>query len=92
MEAMAVGVPVVTTYISGIPELVTDGVTGWVVPASNAALLADKLAEVRGDDRLSIVQAARERVQAQHDIAVNAPQLAALLRSCHSISSRGTAV
>jgi colanic acid/amylovoran biosynthesis glycosyltransferase len=92
MEAMAVGVPVVTTYISGIPELVTDGVTGWVVPASNAALLADKLAEVRGDDRLSIVQAARERVQAQHDIAINAPQLAALLRSCHSISSRGTAV
>jgi glycosyltransferase involved in cell wall biosynthesis len=91
MEAMAVGVPVVTTYISGIPELVIDGVTGWVVPASNAALLAHKLAEVRGERRLAIVQAARERVQAQHDIAINAPQLAALLRSCHSISPRGTA-
>lgn len=40
VEAMAAGVPVVTTPISGIPELVDDEV-GWVVPPEDpAALLA----------------------------------------------------
>ncbi len=43
MEAMAVGLPVVTTYISGIPELVVDGVSGRVVPAARPDLIADAL-------------------------------------------------
>ena len=88
MEAMAIGVPVVTTYISGIPELVIDGVTGWVVPAANAELLADKLEQVNGPDRLAIIQAARQRVECRHDIASNAPQLAAHLRACHDRTDR----
>jgi colanic acid/amylovoran biosynthesis glycosyltransferase len=90
MEAMAVGVPVVTTYISGIPELVIDGVTGWVVPAANAELLADRLADVRGPSRQAVIDAARNRVECRHDITVNAPQLAALLRSSHNDQASST--
>lgn len=50
-EAMAAGVPVVTTGLSAIPEVVQDGVTGFVVPPANPVMLSRKLAEVIGMDR-----------------------------------------
>lgn len=40
MEAMAQGRPVISTYIAGIPELVEDGKTGWLVPAGDSETLA----------------------------------------------------
>jgi colanic acid/amylovoran biosynthesis glycosyltransferase len=43
-EAMASGLPVISTFHSGIPELVTDGVSGFLVPERNIGLLADSLA------------------------------------------------
>lgn len=42
-EAMAAGKPVVTTHVSGIPEVVVDGETGLVVPPRDAPALADAL-------------------------------------------------
>ena len=45
MEALALGRPVVSTYIAGIPELVENGVNGWLVPAGSVTALADALAE-----------------------------------------------
>jgi colanic acid/amylovoran biosynthesis glycosyltransferase len=39
-EGMAVGLPIVTTNHSGIPELVQDGITGWLVPERDAEALA----------------------------------------------------
>ncbi|RTL66656.1 MAG: glycosyltransferase, partial [Hyphomicrobiales bacterium] len=35
MEAMALRRPVISTYVAGIPELVRDGETGWLVPAGS---------------------------------------------------------
>ncbi|MEI4479854.1 glycosyltransferase, partial [Klebsiella pneumoniae] len=35
MEAMALRRPVISTYVAGIPELVRDGDTGWLVPAGS---------------------------------------------------------
>lgn len=43
-EAMATGMPVVSTRHSGIPELVHDGTSGFLVPERDAAALADRLA------------------------------------------------
>lgn len=43
MEALAVGRPVIATRIAGVPELVEDGVSGWLVTAGRADLLADAL-------------------------------------------------
>lgn len=42
-EAMAIGLPVVSTYHGGIPELVEDGKSGFLVPERDASALADKL-------------------------------------------------
>ena len=43
MEAMAVGRPVVTTRIAGIPELVRDGQDGWLVPPGSLEDLVDAM-------------------------------------------------
>jgi len=43
MEAMATGLPVVSTYNGGIPELVKDGVSGFLVPEKNVAMLVKKM-------------------------------------------------
>ena len=43
LEAMAAGLPIITTRNSGCGSFVQDGVNGWLVPAGNAAALADRL-------------------------------------------------
>lgn len=69
MEAMAVGVPVVTTWIAGIPELAESGVTALTVPPARADLLADALRQLASDAklRLRLAKAARQRIEQQHD-------------------------
>lgn len=42
-EAMACGLPVISTRHSGIPELVSDGVSGFLVPERDAAALAERI-------------------------------------------------
>ncbi len=49
LEAMAAGVPVVATEVSGIPEVVTDGATGRLVPPQRPDLLADALEKLLAD-------------------------------------------
>jgi glycosyltransferase involved in cell wall biosynthesis len=51
-EAMACGVPVVTTPISGIPELIDDGVNGLLVPTDSPDALADAVTRLRDDPGL----------------------------------------
>jgi glycosyltransferase involved in cell wall biosynthesis len=80
MEAMASGVPVLTTYISGIPELAIDHNNALVVPAARADLLADGLAEMLTDSALRnrLVDAAAASVREQHDVDRNVLALARL--------------
>ena len=53
MEAMASGVPVVATRLSGIPELVEDGVTGLLVEPHDPERLAAALERLLADDALA---------------------------------------
>ena len=39
-EAMAVGLPVIASNVGGFPEVVIDGVTGFLIPEKDPALLA----------------------------------------------------
>jgi colanic acid/amylovoran biosynthesis glycosyltransferase len=52
MEAMAVGLPVVSTTIAGVPELVINEESGLLVPPGRADLLANALARLVGDGEL----------------------------------------
>jgi glycosyltransferase involved in cell wall biosynthesis len=69
MEAMAAGVPVVTTWIAGIPELAEAGVTALTVPPSRADALAEAMRRLADDAplRLRLSLAARARVEERHD-------------------------
>ncbi len=83
MEAMACEVPIVSTGISGIPELVEDGVTGRLAPEKDADALAQILKELLEDmnriERLG--KAGRERVLKDFCISQNAAKLRELIRS-----------
>lgn len=52
MEALASGLPVVTTTVGALPEAVTHGETGWIVPPGDAPALADALTGLVSDASL----------------------------------------
>lgn len=81
MEAMACGLPVVSTYHSGIPELVVDGVTGFLTPERDVDALALALQHlVEHPARWPAMgAAARAVVERQHSIEVLNDRLVELL-------------
>ncbi len=84
MEALALGRPVVTTAIAGIPELVQSGVTGWLVPAGSVDALATAMREALETvpERLAEMgRAGVVLVAKDHDAAREAAKLTALFRS-----------
>jgi glycosyltransferase involved in cell wall biosynthesis len=66
VEALAAGLPSVVTAVGGVPEVVTDGREGLLVPAGSPQLLADAVARLLADDELraQMSRAARERSRA----------------------------
>jgi len=81
MEAMALERPVVTTYVAGIPELVQDGLSGWLVPAGDIGQLTKAIRECLDapDERIIVMgRAAREKVLRSHNIAAETEKLASL--------------
>jgi glycosyltransferase involved in cell wall biosynthesis len=64
LEAMAAGVPVLASAVSGIPEMIQDGVNGRLVAPRSPGLVADVLAELLGDasQRARLAAAARRFV------------------------------
>jgi len=76
-EAMALGIPVVTTRVSAIPELVTDKVTGRLVEVDDDAGLAQAVAELVDDPQLTqtYATAALERVSILFDQEANIDEL-----------------
>jgi glycosyltransferase involved in cell wall biosynthesis len=82
IEAMASGVAVVASHLSGIPELVEDGVTGLTVAPGDETGLAAAIGALLDDpDRRAILAAAgRRRVEAEFDLDRNAARLVAMFR------------
>ncbi|WP_372922776.1 glycosyltransferase [Roseovarius sp.] len=82
-EAMATGMPVVSTYHSGIPELVEHGVTGLLAPERDAAALAALLTELvdHPESWISFGLAARRKVKEEYDAERLNDELVAAYRS-----------
>ena len=82
MEAMAMEVPCVASRITGIPELIEDGVSGLLVPPADEQALAGAIARLMDEEDLSgrLGRAARERVLADYQLETNVARLAELFR------------
>ena len=83
MEAMATRLPIVSTTIGGIPEMVVDNETGFLVQPGDAAALADAIEQVI-DDRLlaqRLGQGGYERAQQLFSIDKNVRELCTLICS-----------
>ena len=85
MEAMASGVPVVTTQIAGVPELVREG-AGLLVPPGDVAALGHTLQEAlsQPDQRKTMGQHGRAIVDADFNIATEAARLSSLFCGYHA--------
>ena len=70
MEAMAQEIPVISTYHSGIPELVEDGISGYLVKEKEAASLAIKLENLitQPELRQQMGEAGRSKIINDHNI------------------------
>jgi glycosyltransferase involved in cell wall biosynthesis len=81
MEAMACRLPVVTTGVSGITELVRDGVNGLIVPPDRPSDLADALHRLVKDPELAgrLAERGRSTISERFDAATTAARMASLL-------------
>jgi glycosyltransferase involved in cell wall biosynthesis len=93
MEAMAAGVPVVASRLSGIPELVRDGETGLLVPERDPVALASAMDRLARDPVLAarLAEAGRRAVLEDHDLSRNVARLRALLTGAASSASPSSA-
>ena len=81
MEAMALGRPVLTTYVAGIPELVRSGENGWLFPAGSVNDLTaamEACLSMGPDDLRRLGEAGHCRVIQRHSIDTEARKLAEL--------------
>jgi glycosyltransferase involved in cell wall biosynthesis len=81
MEAMALGVPCISTYIAGIPELIESDRDGVLVPAGSVDDLAEAILRLARDPELRqrLAVAARNRVLREYSLSDNLKLLAATL-------------
>ncbi|HNR30026.1 MAG TPA: glycosyltransferase, partial [Candidatus Hydrogenedentes bacterium] len=92
MEALALGRPVISTYIAGIPELVRPGENGWLVPAGDVAALAAVMREALEapvETLRAMGRAGRDRVAIEHCAETEARKLDMLFR--HYLKPGGSA-
>lgn len=77
MEAFALGRPVISTFIAGIPELV-DNKCGWIIPAGSVEHIADAMRSALQASPLKLAekgQEGRRRIEVEHNLATIAPIL-----------------
>jgi colanic acid/amylovoran biosynthesis glycosyltransferase len=78
MEAMAMGRPVISTFVAAIPELVQPGEHGWLVPAGDVKSLMDAMQACLNapvDTLTRMGEAAYQRVLARHNVETQAVKL-----------------
>jgi glycosyltransferase involved in cell wall biosynthesis len=91
MEALAAGIPVVATRLSGIPELVQHGVTGLLAEPGDAASMAAALRALLADPAAATQRAVagRSLVEREFDVARSAARLRALFRGAGAEAQAG---
>jgi glycosyltransferase involved in cell wall biosynthesis len=81
LEAMAAGLPVITTPVGGIPDVVTDGTEGLLIKPRDAAALARAMATLIEDEAYRLQLGRHARVRAEDfDVSHFASQLTDIYR------------
>ena len=77
MEAMSVGVPVVSSKVEGVPDIIEDGVNGFLVSPGNVEQLSDKIIEVLSDPELlrKVKKEAQKRIINEMNIHIHARKI-----------------
>lgn len=77
MEAMAMEIPCVSTFVSGIPELIVNGESGLLVEEKNPSALAEALKRLLTDEELrrQLGRKGRERIVLEFDVKKSAREL-----------------
>jgi colanic acid/amylovoran biosynthesis glycosyltransferase len=84
MEAMALRRPIISTFVAGIPELVTEGDHGWLVPAGDVEALAEAIhscLKTTPDILEKMGCSAFDKVITSHDADNEAAKLSALFEA-----------
>ncbi|AVA25281.1 glycosyltransferase family 4 protein [Rhizobium sp. NXC24] len=82
LEAQAAGLPVIAQATAGVPEVVVDGVTGFLTPEGDLSAQADAIARLLGDDqkRRAMGKAAYRFVHHERSLTAASKRLEAILR------------
>lgn len=83
LEAMQFSLPIISTFEGGIPDVVEDGVTGFLVPQKDAAALADKLQILINNPELrsQMGTAGREKYEKEFTLATFEDTLTSILNT-----------
>jgi D-inositol-3-phosphate glycosyltransferase len=82
LEAMVWETPVLATSVFGLPELITDGETGWLCEPRDLSQLAtgiDRVLSSPAEQRQRVGRVGRELVEQRHDLGIYAERIAGLL-------------
>ncbi|WP_165087567.1 glycosyltransferase family 4 protein [Neisseria yangbaofengii] len=95
LESMALGTPVISTQVAGIPELVSDGLTGLCVPERDPQALADAVQHLLDDHDLcrTLAQNGRRLIEQEYNEDLNTVKLRALFADAvarQSIANQGS--
>ena len=87
MESMSLGIPCISTWVNGVPELIRDGIDGLTVPPSDAGALADAIEKLSLDPALRsrISVAARARAKEVVDLTRNVSRQREIFNECLGI-------
>jgi len=82
MEAMAVGIPVIATYIGGVPDMIQDGKDGFLIPQKSSKAIIEKLKLLITDNELcqKIGKQARESAIKNFDFNIKAKELESYMK------------
>ena len=89
MEALALGRPVISTYVAGISELVEDRCCGWLVPPGSVEDLTSAIAKMLQTSQPELERMGKigmERVEKYHNIETEASRLAELFNQNSSVT------